>query len=208
MAASPAPRRIGLLGGSFDPVHNAHVALARVALDQLQLDELRWVPAGQPWQKSRRLASAADREAMVRLAMGDEPRFVLERCELERPGPSYTLDTVRQLQAAEPGAQWFFILGQDQYQGLHTWAGWRELLGLITLAVANRPGAELPVNAEIQAAGHEAVALPMMEISSTDIRARIAAGQGAHGLVPDAVARYIDSHHLYQDHTQELNGHP
>ncbi|HEX7435379.1 MAG TPA: adenylyltransferase/cytidyltransferase family protein, partial [Caldimonas sp.] len=88
-------KRIGLFGGSFDPVHNAHVALAKVALAQLKLDELRWVPAGQPWQKARALSDAVHREAMLRLAIADEPRFTLSRIELERGGASYTLDTVR-----------------------------------------------------------------------------------------------------------------
>lgn len=192
------PRRIGLFGGSFDPPHNAHVALARLALRELALDELRWIPAGQPWQKSRALTPAAQREAMVRLAMGDEPRFVLERCELRRAGPSYTLDTVRELRAAQPAAQWFLIVGQDQYTGLHTWRDWRALLGLVTLAVANRPGAVAEPHADVRAFAHRAVPLPMLAIASTDIRARVAAGQDISALVPEGVARYIEVHHLYQ----------
>jgi nicotinate-nucleotide adenylyltransferase len=99
-------RRIGLFGGSFDPVHNAHVALARSALEALALDEVRWIPAGHPWQKTRTLADAAHRQAMVALAIEDEPRFVLDPIELQRPGPSYMLDTVTELQAAQPDAQW------------------------------------------------------------------------------------------------------
>ncbi len=190
--------RIGLFGGSFDPVHNAHVALAQTALDHLQLDEVRWIPAGQPWQKTRRLAPAADREAMVALAIQAEPRFTLERCELQRSGANYTLDTVRELQAAQPGAQWFLIIGQDQYAGLHTWRDWHELLGLVTLAVAKRPGAPAPSNPDVMRVAHREVALPMMDISSTDIRQRIAEGRGFTGMVPAAVARYIDQHHLYR----------
>lgn len=89
--------RIGLFGGSFDPVHNAHLALAHAALRDAALDEVRWIPAGQPWQKTRQLAAAAHREAMVALAIEGEPRFVLDRIELQRAGPSYTLDTVRAL---------------------------------------------------------------------------------------------------------------
>ena len=191
-------KKFGLFGGSFDPVHSAHVALAQVALSQLQLDAVRWVPAGQPWQKTRELASPAHRAAMVQLAIADEPRFALERCELNRVGPSFTLDTVRELQAAEPDAQWFLIIGQDQYVGLHTWRDWKALLQLVTLAVAMRPGVPAQANPEVQRVGHQPVALPMMDISSTEIRERVASGQGIDRLVPAAVARYIDRHHLYR----------
>ena len=191
-------KKFGLFGGSFDPVHIAHVALAQVALSQLQLDAVRWVPAGQPWQKTRELASPAHRAAMVQLAIADEPRFTLERCELNRVGPSFTLDTVRELQAATPGAQWFLIIGQDQYVGLHTWRDWKLLLQIVTLAVAMRPGVPAQVSPEVQRVGHQPVALPMMEISSTEIRERVASGQGIDRLVPAAVARYIDRHHLYR----------
>jgi nicotinate-nucleotide adenylyltransferase len=192
-------RRIGLFGGTFDPVHNAHVALARLALAELRLDELRWIPTGQPWQKSRTVTPAAHREAMVRIAMDGEPRFVLERCELERNGPSYTLDTVRELQAATPRATWFLVIGQDQYAGLHTWREWQDLLGRVTLAVANRPGVPPKVDAQVLRFTHSTVPLPMMDISSTDIRARVAEGLGIADLVPAGVARYIDQHRLYRD---------
>ena len=189
--------RIGLFGGSFDPVHNAHVALARLALEQLQLDEVRWIPVGQPWQKSRQLSDGADREAMVRLAIAGEPRFVVDRCELRRRGVSYTLDTVRELAAAEPGTEWVLILGQDQYASLHTWRDWRELLSLVCLAIANRPGAALAVNNQIASVEHREVLLPMMDVSSTEVRRRVAAGESIADLVPEAVARYIGQRQLY-----------
>ena len=189
--------RVGIFGGSFDPVHNAHVALAKTALAELKLDEVRWVPVWQAWQKARELAPAADREAMVRLAIADEPRFVLERCELRRRGVSYTLDTVRELRAAEPDIDWFLILGQDQYAGLHTWRDWRELVSLVTLVIAPRPGAAA-VNRQVANTPHRTVALPLRAESSTDIRELLAAGLSIEGLVPPAVASYIDRHHLYQ----------
>lgn len=190
--------RIGLFGGTFDPVHNAHVALAKLALDELRLDELRWVPTGRSWQKSRQSTPAEHREAMVRLAIDGEARFVLERCEIERPGPSYTLDTVRELQAREPGAVWFLIIGQDQYANLHTWRDWPDLLSRVQLAVANRPGVVPHPDPQVLRFRHVAVPLPMMDISATDIRARVAAGQGIDDLVPAGVARYIDRHRLYR----------
>src|SRR5262249_2262119 len=140
-ATAAKKRRVGLFGGSFDPVHNGHVALARLARDALDLAEVRWIPVWQPWQKARRLAPAADREAMVRIAVEGEPGFVLERSELRRRGTSYTLDTVRELAGAEPDLEWYLILGEDQYAGLHTWRDWRELVKLVTLVIAPRAGA-------------------------------------------------------------------
>jgi nicotinate-nucleotide adenylyltransferase len=191
--------RIAVFGGSFDPVHNAHVALARRALTQLQLTELLWVPAGQPWQKQRTLTPAVHREAMVRLAIDGEPRFSLSRIEIERSGPSYTIDTVRALQAARPGAQWFLVIGQDQYAGFDSWHGWQELLARTTLAIAARPDAGTAVDPQLRAAAHAAVVLPMMDVSSTEIRQRVRSGLGITDLVPPAVASYIARHHLYQD---------
>ena len=190
--------RIGLFGGTFDPPHNAHLALARAALDALGLDEVRWIPAGAPWQKARSITPAAEREAMVRAAIEGEPRFVLDRSELDREGPSYTLDTVRALAALHPRTEWFLIIGADQYAGLHTWRGWQDLLGLVTLAVANRPGSLPGVDAAVQRVPHRAVPLPMLDISATDIRARVARGEPVDILVPPAVARYIDQHGLYR----------
>ena len=181
----------------------AALSLARQALTELALDELIWLPAGQPWQKRRMLAPVADREAMVRLATEGETRFTVSRIEIERSGPSYTVDTVRELRAQRPGVSWHLVIGQDQYAGFHTWHGWEELLGLVTLAVAdraaNRPDTPLSADPHVLRVPHEAVALPMMNVSSTDIRARIAHGQGIADLVPAAVARYIARHHLYQD---------
>jgi len=190
--------RIGLFGGTFDPPHNAHLALARAALVECKLDEVRWIPAGQPWQKARAITPAPQREAMVRAAIEGEPRFALDRSELDRPGPSYMLDTVRVLQAARPSAQWFLIIGADQYATLHTWHGWQELLTRVTLAVANRPGPMPAADAQVLRAPHCVVPLPMLDVSATEIRARVAKGLPIDAMVPPAVARYIDQYHLYK----------
>jgi nicotinate-nucleotide adenylyltransferase len=190
--------KIGLFGGTFDPPHNAHVALAQLALTQLGLDEVRWIPAGNPWQKMRTMTPVEHREAMVRLAIAGEPGFVLDRCEIERQGPSYTLDTVREQQAKAPGAEFFLLIGQDQYAGLHTWNGWEDLLEKTTLAVANRPGVDRQPNPQVVKRPHRAVDLPAMPISSTEIRERVTEGKGIDDLVPATVARYIERHHLYR----------
>lgn len=197
--------RIGLFGGSFDPVHDAHLVLGHAALDQLGLDELRWIPSGLSWQKSHGLAPAADREAMVALAIAGEPRFRLDRCELMRGGPSYTVDTVDELQAVHaaagrPTAEWFLVIGQDQYAGLHTWHRWRELLQRVTLAVANRAGEQPRPGPDVAAVPHRMVpiAMPPMDTSATDIRQRAAAGKSLAGLVPAPVAGYIAEHRLYR----------
>lgn len=212
---SPSVRRVGLMGGSFDPVHSAHVALAELALHHLKLDEVRWIPVGQPWQKVRQLAAAEHRLAMVQAAVAHEPRFVVDPIETQRSGPSYTLDTLRALQmrAAQP-TEWFLIIGQDQYANLPTWHGWQELLQDLTLAVACR-GHHSPVAPmALQGRPNRVVELPLppLSVSSTDIRARLARGEDPLTLAPElvshTVARYIATHQLYAAGRPPLNGHP
>ena len=181
-------------------------------LAQLGLDELRWIPVGRAWQKTRQMAPAAHRAAMVGLAIGDNPAFVLERCEIERDGPSYTLDTVAELQRRDgqrhPGepADWFLIIGQDQLANFATWHGWRDLLGRVVLAVAGRAGDAVQMPVALAEAGARVVPLAMMPmtVSSTELRARLAAGEPASSLAPrmvaPAVAGYIERHGLYHPH--------
>lgn len=206
-------RRIGLFGGSFDPPHLAHLALATAARDALGLDEVLWQPAGQPWQKAgREMAPAEDRAAMVALLLQGQAGFALDRRELDRQGASYTIDTVREIHAEQPQAALVLIIGQDQYAHFETWREAAELMARATLAVAAREGQEIaapPLLAEIP---HHfvAVPLPRIDLSSTGIRqqiARMAADNEADlagaltPLVGAAVARYIDQHRLYRVHT-------
>jgi len=201
---SPANRaRIGIFGGSFDPPHLAHLALARVARDQLQLDELKLVPAGLQWQKTdRAMTPAYDRLAMLCLAIAGEARVSVESCELQRTGPSYTVDTVKALQAGSGMAQadWFLVIGQDQYARLHTWHRWQELVSLVTLAVAGRGGESPAPSAAVAAVPHRLLVLdlPPMAVSASDVRARVARGEPIENMVPSAVAGYIDRAHLYR----------
>jgi nicotinate-nucleotide adenylyltransferase len=204
-----AARRIGLLGGSFDPPHLAHRALGALAMQQLGLDELRWLPAGAPWQKAgRRMADGAHRVAMLRALLDRAPGHVVDDREITRGGATYTIDTVRELQTEEPGADWFFILGQDQYGRFDTWRDWPELLQRLTLAVAGRDGQPPTPPAALAAVPHRVVALPLPrhDIAASDIRHQLAAGVPAAQLVPlvgTAVAGYIDQHLPYPTGTTQ-----
>jgi nicotinate-nucleotide adenylyltransferase len=195
-------RRIGIFGGSFDPPHLAHVALAQAAVDQLKLDELRVFPTGQAWHKSRSLTAGEHRLAMARDAFGAVPRAVVDDRELRREGPTYTIDTLRELQAEHPGAELVLVIGADQAEALHGWRDSGELMRLAHIAVAARarPDPDAPPfdAARLPAGGRFlAVELPPMPVSATLVRARVSAGEGIDHLVPPGVASYIAHHHLY-----------
>jgi nicotinate-nucleotide adenylyltransferase len=199
-----AGRRTGLFGGSFDPPHLGHLSLAHCALTQLGLDQLLWMPAGRPWQKTGRgLAAPSHRRAMAALMVAAEPRFSVDDSELERDGASYTIDTVRARLASYPGEQLFLVIGQDQFERFHTWRDWRELLGLVTLAVAARAGQEVQGSAEVidilQAEPNKMrkLAMPAMQVSSTQVRELASRNEDIRPLVGDAVAGYIARHRLY-----------
>ncbi|MEJ7686426.1 MAG: nicotinate-nucleotide adenylyltransferase [Variovorax sp.] len=198
--------RIGVFGGAFDPPHNAHVALVRAALAQLDLAELHIFPTGDAWHKDRALSPAEHRFAMAKLAFGELPRTVVDARELQRSGPTYTLDTLRELQHQRPAAQLVLIMGVDQAASLPQWHGWQEVLSIAIVSVALRAGATgsaaafepkiLP--ALPPAARFEHLELAPLDTSATDIRSRVAHSVDFSRLVPPAVARYIDLHHLYR----------
>ena len=200
------PQRIGVFGGAFDPPHAAHAALVRAALDQLDLAELRIFPTGQAWHKQRDLSAAEHRLAMARLAFEGIPGVVVDTREIARAGPTYTVDTLRELHAERPDAQLVLIMGADQAGALTRWHAWEEILALAIISVAYRAtgtgpgGASDPqaLPALPPAARLERLELPPMDISATDIRARAALGHDFSTLVAPAVARYIDRHHLYR----------
>jgi nicotinate-nucleotide adenylyltransferase len=193
------PLRVGMFGGAFDPPHRAHVALARAAVEQLGLDQLYAVPTGDAWHKARTLTAAAHRLAMATLAFGDVPRVVVDARELERSGPTYSVDTLRELQAEHPQAELVLLMGEDQAAGFTRWHAWDEVARLAVLAVAGRgTGEGVAALRALPGVRVEALQLPQMRESATDIRARLTAGQDIAELVPSPVASYIETHHLYQ----------
>jgi nicotinate-nucleotide adenylyltransferase len=194
-------RRIGVFGGSFDPPHLAHLALARVARDALALDEVLWLPAGRPWQKGGRTqASGVQRAEMVRLLIDGEHGFTVDPRELHRPGPSYTADTLRELAEQYPGAALFLVIGADQLARLDSWHDADAIVRLATLAVAAREGqaAEPPASWAARPIVWRELPLPRIDVSATEVRRRLAAGESVSPLVGEAVAGYIDQQHLYR----------
>jgi len=194
--------RIGIFGGAFDPPHSGHLALARAALAQLDLSQLRVVPTGQAWHKARALTDAPHRVAMCRLLFEQLPDVLVDEGEIRRSGPSYTVDTLEGLHAQRPGARMMLLLGQDQAAGLPQWHRAEELPRLAIIWVAVRPdqtGQVAPLDPELTAR-FSLQTLPMaaQAVSSTDIRERLARRQSTQALLTEPVARYIDQHHLYQ----------
>ncbi len=187
---------VGLLGGSFDPIHVGHLIVGRAVAEALGLEELRFMPTGeQPLKRGRHAAGAAHRVAMVAAAVAGEPGLAVERLEADRPGLSYTVDTLRALRAREPGREFAVLLGADAAADLDQWHEAAALPGLARLVAFARPGAARPAHALL----HQVVEAPAVEISSTAIRSRVAAGRSIRYLVPDAVAEYIAAHGLYRN---------
>jgi len=196
-----AGRRLGILGGAFDPPHMAHVALARAAIEQLHLDELRVFPTGLAWHKTRVISAGEHRLAMTRLAFADVPGVVVDDRELRRAGPTYTVDTLRELHAEYPHDTWVLVIGADQADALDQWRESDEIARLAIISIADRPRNDRPEGAfdasRVPGGQWTPLELPLLPVSATDIRQRKAAGQAIDHLVPAAVARYIDQHHLY-----------
>jgi nicotinate-nucleotide adenylyltransferase len=192
-----APDRIGIFGGTFDPVHTAHLEVAEAVRKALGLDRMLLVVANQPWQKEgeRPVTPAEDRLALVEAALAGWPGLEASRIEIDRGGPSYTVDTVRELHGADPGAELFIVVGSDVVPGLATWKDEASLRHQATLAVVSRPGAA-PVAAP---PGWRMVDVPVtpLDVSSTDLRDRLEAGEPVDGLVPEAVMRSIIRRGLY-----------
>ena len=191
--ARPAVR-VGVFGGSFDPVHNGHLRAARLVADRLNLDQVRWIPArDQPFKSGRHIASPTDRVAMLRIALGDAPDSVLDHRELHRSGPSYTVDTLRELATEFPDDRLFLLLGADAAREFPAWREANDVARLAHVVAFTRAGALLPDHPLIGTR----LNVPALEISATAIRDAAARGESVGGAVPVGVARYIWDHHLY-----------
>lgn len=213
---APGDRRVGILGGTFDPIHYGHLVIAEQVREALELDRVLFVPAGTPPHKQdEEVAAATDRAAMVELAIAGNPAFTVCRIELERDGPSYTVDTVEELvdEAArrEEARDFFFILSSEALAGLDAWHEPVRLMSLCRLVVVPRPGAPLPDTAWLEShlpagAGADRVVcvqtVPLAH-SASDVRYRAAAARSIRYLVPPAVEAYIREHRLYRsDHAR------
>lgn len=194
------PRRVGILGGTFDPVHLGHLVAASEALQQLELEQIVFVPAGRPWQKPA-YSDGEDRFMMVALAVTAHPAFAASRVELDRRGPTYTVDTLSTMRDFwGPDTVLYFIAGADAVAGLSTWKDLPGLARLAEVVAFPRPGwdgSRIAPGEGWPRVHH--LEMPSLAISGTDIRARVRSGRPIDFLVPAEVARYIRQHHLYAD---------
>ena len=201
MTEAPSPRSIVIFGGTFDPVHLGHLILAEQARLQLKAEKVLFVPAAiPPHKRDLDVSPAKTRVEMLELAIAGNLAFDISTIELERGGVSYTVDTLRDLAQANPGAKLFLVVGGDSLGDLPTWREPEEIVKLATLAVAARPGREAPDEAKIPAAWRERIVrldMPQVEIASREIRRRSAAGESVKYLVPAAVEAYLAAHRPY-----------
>lgn len=197
--------RLGVMGGTFDPIHHGHLVAASEAQSLLDLDEVVFVPTGQPWQKAERTVSPPEhRYLMTVVATASNPRFTVSRVDIDRDGPTFTIDTLRDLRAARPDDELFFITGADALAQILSWKDADELFELAHFVGVTRPGYELSESGLPQ----DRVTLqevPAMSISSTNCRDRVAAGEPVWYLVPDGVVQYINKYALY---TRPTDGEP
>jgi nicotinate-nucleotide adenylyltransferase len=194
-------KRIGVMGGTFDPIHHGHLVAASEVVSLFHLDEVVFVPTGQPWQKDDRQVSAAeDRYLMTVIATASNPQFSVSRSDIDRGGLTYTIDTLRDLRLEHPEAELFFITGADALSQILSWRHAEELFALAHFIGVTRPGHTLS-DPGLPEGGVSLVEVPALAISSTDCRQRVAKGDPVWYLVPDGVVRYIDKRALYRHET-------
>lgn len=191
------------MGGTFDPIHYGHLVAASEVADLFDLDQVVFVPSGQPWQKDRDVSAAEDRYLMTVIATASNPRFSVSRVDIDRAGPTYTKDTLRDLRALNPDSQLFFITGADALESILSWQGWEELFDLARFVGVSRPGYELNhdhitgVLGELADDALTLVEIPALAISSTDCRRRAEEHRPLWYLMPDGVVQYVSKRRLY-----------
>ena len=199
-------KKIGLFGGTFDPIHNGHLHIARAFADEIGLDTVVFLPAGGPYHKDAASASATDRLAMVELATAEDARFAVSDCDIVREGATYTFDTVQIFRQQFPSAQLWWLMGSDSLMKLHTWKKWQMLVRETNIAVAMRQGGNLHqmpgelhawLGKSLQNGSVRILSAPMHNVSSTEIRRNLSAAGVSDG-IPPAAARYIREHRLYE----------
>ncbi|MEL0626613.1 nicotinate-nucleotide adenylyltransferase [Salinibacterium amurskyense] len=198
MTAETAPRRarIGIMGGTFDPIHNGHLVAASEAQIQFNLDEVVFVPTGKPWMKDT-VTPGEHRYLMTVIATAANPGFNVSRVDLEREGATYTIDTLRDMRKAYPDADLFFITGADAVAQIMEWKDVAEVWTLAHFIAVSRPGHALTISG-LPEQGVSSLEVPALAISSTDCRNRVSRGYPVWYLVPDGVVQYIAKHHLYR----------
>ena len=197
-------RRLGVMGGTFDPIHHGHLVAASEVAARFGLDEVIFVPTGQPWQKSKRdVSPAEDRYLMTVVATASNPRFTVSRVDIDRGTPTYTVDTLRDLREMYPGAELYFITGADALGSILSWQNLQTLFGLARFVGVSRPGYDLHIEhlaphlGELSDEAVSLVEIPALAISSTECRERVRANRPVWYLVPDGVVQYISKRHLY-----------
>lgn len=201
-------RKLGVMGGTFDPIHHGHLVAASEVANTLELDEVIFVPTGQPWQKADRLVSPAeDRYLMTVIATASNPSFSVSRTDIERGKKTYTIDTLRELREQYPDADLYFITGADALASILTWQDWSELFELAKFVGVSRPGYELNIDhladylRDHPADAVTMIEIPALAISSSECRKRASEGRPVWYLVPDGVVQYISKRHLYVSHS-------
>jgi nicotinate-nucleotide adenylyltransferase len=196
---SKARPRLGVMGGTFDPIHHGHLVAASEVQAWFDLDEVIFVPTGQPWQKDdREVSPAEDRYLMTVIATASNPRFSVSRVDIDRPGLTYTVDTLRDLRDARgPDADFYFITGADALAQILTWRDVDELFAMAHFVGCTRPGHTVDVD-QIPSNGITLLEIPALAISSTECRERVAAGQPIWYLVPDGIVQYINKRRMYR----------
>ncbi|MFC5501920.1 nicotinate-nucleotide adenylyltransferase [Lysinimonas soli] len=192
-------RRVGVMGGTFDPIHHGHLVAASEVQQSFELDEVVFVPTGQPWMKEG-VSAAEHRYLMTVIATASNPRFTTSRVDIERGGPTYTIDTLRDLRRLHPNADLFFITGADAVAQIVEWKDVEELWELAHFVAVSRPGHPLSIRG-LPEQGVSSLEVPALAISSTDCRRRVDRGFPVWYLVPDGVVQYISKHHLYRSRT-------